>query len=476
MKTEEKIELIQQDIWQAIEDYSKYCKRENTVDNVSKEFVDRLAEDSIKAKKELREMFRRSSAWNEDLDSLVIDGTWTHNTDYDIVEDLGYNILRPVLFPLSERRELVKKAISFFTRPDENCPAAINALKELAPKAYVSGKKKSRIFKDLCKSLGVVDERADSKFQRQYAKLTDELSAKKIDFKLFVSLNPAHFITMSNPKGDSRGSMLISCHSFNDRETKFNNGCTGYARDEVTMIAFTVSDPDNPETLNNRKTTRQLFMYRPGNGLLLQSRLYNTFGGTEGRQIESKIYRKLIQKEISECEDAANSWKTFKYCNNRYDIACDIGFGGYIDWVIKEFNATISIRNDCAKMHKTFTVGSYGLCVTCGKEISRGLYCRSCESKNCNECGEHFNVDQTSTAYNNRGEEVTVCDDCLDKHYVSCDYCHENYHKDYTRKKLDNGDYVCLDCSKRYYQECSKCGKLTYNQDLKDGLCLSCHP
>ncbi len=74
--------------------------------------------------------------------------------------------------------------------------------------------------------------------------------------------------------------------------------------------AYSASDPDKSETLNNRKTTRQIFAYKPKNGLLLQSRLYNTHGGTCGAQAESKLYRDLVQREISELEGVPNLWKT----------------------------------------------------------------------------------------------------------------------------------------------------------------------
>ena len=149
---------------------------------------------------------------------------------------------------------------------------------------------------------GVADNSAGSQFQRLFAQFADELSTRKIDFKLFMSINPAHFVTMSNPKNDRRGTMLTSCHSFNSTAYEYNNGCSGYARDGVTFIVFTVADPEVAETLNNRKTSRQLFMYKPYNGLLLQSRLYNTHGGTRGEQEESKLYRDLVQRELSELE------------------------------------------------------------------------------------------------------------------------------------------------------------------------------
>ena len=64
------------------------------------------------------------------------------------------------------------------------------------------------------------------------------------------------------------------------------------------------ADPDVPETLNNRKTVRQIFAYQPGNGLLLQSRLYNTSGGVRGAHEDSKLYRDLIQRELAELEQA----------------------------------------------------------------------------------------------------------------------------------------------------------------------------
>ncbi len=151
-----------------------------------------------------------------------------------------------------------------------------------------------------------------SELQSALKQLADN-RRKKIDFKLYVSLNPAHFITMSNPKDDKRGDTLTSCHSFNSTSYSYNNGCSGYARDEYTFITFVAADPSNPETLNNRKTMRQIFAYKPGNGLLLQSRLYNTSGGTYGAQEDSKLYRDLVQREISDLEGAPNLWQTYGY-------------------------------------------------------------------------------------------------------------------------------------------------------------------
>ena len=311
--------LLENNIRTALADYRRHTYETDELDDVSDAFIERLAEDALDGKHELRELFRKSQSWDENLQAIVINGNKTHNPDFALVQKLATSILAPanLTFDL-EKQALVERAIYFFSRPnDDFADDYIAAIEELAPNAYAPRKKQSRIFKALCDSLGVTDNSAGSQFQRLFAQFADELSTRKIDFKLFMSINPAHFVTMSNPKRDRRGTMLTSCHSFNSTAYEYNNGCSGYARDGVTFIVFTVADPEVAETLNNRKTSRQLFMYKPYNGLLLQSRLYNTHGGTRGEQEESKLYRDLVQRELSELEGIPNLWKTENYSGNK---------------------------------------------------------------------------------------------------------------------------------------------------------------
>ena len=48
----------------------------------------------------------------------------------------------------------------------------------------------------------------------------------------------------------------------------------------------------------------------------------------------------LIQREISELENVPNLWKTFAYCDNKYiKFETEKGFGGYLDWIYKNFDA-----------------------------------------------------------------------------------------------------------------------------------------
>ena len=462
MEAKEKIALSEENIRRALADYRRHTTQTEVLDEVSDTFIMRLAKDNYYAKQELRELFRKSPVWNEELDALVINGTRTHDPDYSRIKDLAWQILEHPIRTLSEEKyRTLMMAIPFFSEPnldDKGKADAIAAIQALAPNAYAPGKKPTRIFRALCGALEVNDKTCE-RFSYLYAQIADEMTSRKIDFKLFVSLNPAHFITMSNPKYDERGCTLTSCHSFNSTEYHYNNGCSGYARDHYTFIVFTVVDPTNAETLNNRKNMRQIFCYKPGNGVLLQSRLYNDAGGTYREQTESKIYRDLVQREISALEEQPNLWQTFKYCGNgKIQLFSGYGFGGYEDWTYPDFCAKVSIRADHENDYQEFEIGTWGLCISCGRETSNGLYCDECEDGHvCDCCGEHFSEDELYTVHDSDGDTIEVCGYCQDRYYAYCDECGEYYPND-EMVETENG-WVCRDCLERRYVQCYCCDR-----------------
>ena len=275
---------------------------------------------------------------------------------------------------------------------------------------------------------------------------------------------------MSNPKGDHRGTTLTSCHSFNSTEYEYNNGCTGYARDKVSFIAFTVADPADKETLNNRKTTRQVFAYKPGNGLLLQSRMYNTSGGVYGASEDSKLYRDLIQREISMLENVPNLWKTYptvgekSFCVERGD-----GFGGYPDWEYENFDGKVSIRADHEEDFRSLVVGSYGLCVSCGCETSHGVYCEDCKDGrggNYCECCEEYVDEELYSARDRRGNWTEVCENCRDEYYTYCECCGEYWPNDCTTEIDDR--YYCDSCRNEYCSECYECDDYHHTDNMTE--------
>ncbi len=468
MEMHQIIEQAERNIRQALADYGKHTNRTEVLDNVTNAFIKGLAQDSSYAKRNLRELFSKSPVWDESIDALVINGARTHNPDSERILELGNRIL----FSSEQKdHERISRALLFFAHPNDTYwqERGLKALIELAPKAYAPGKKLSRVFKALCKELGVADETAGSEFQRLYAQFADELSTKKICFKLYASINPAHFLTMSNPKGDDRGETLTSCHSFNQTDYEYANGCIGYARDEVTFIVFTVSDPSDPETLNNRKTTRQIFAYRPGNGLLLQSRMYNTSGGTTGAQEESRLYRDLIQREISMLEGAVNLWNTYpSYCgDHEHDVDRGTGFGGYADWTCSDFDGKVSIRKDRADDYEPLEVGTFGRCIRCGCEIDTKLYCEDCDPENefyCDCCRSHC-TGESHGAYNEHGHLIEVCDSCFNRLFTRCEECEEYFPTD-GMLRLANGDLVCEECRYKYCTLCEECDEFYRDDDI----------
>ena len=228
------------------------------------------------------------------------------------------------------------------------------------------------------------------------------------------------------------------------------------------------------------------------------------------------MYRDLVQREISELEGAVNLWKTQSYCGNDFcSIYAGDGFGGYQDWTYREFAAKISLRNDHAEDFEEFSVGTSGLCICCGDEISKGLYCGSCQPDDdeaddddcvCEDCGDE--CDENYAVRNQQGFWVYVCADCrdenytycpecgeyhpneemvrtndgcvcracLDNHYTQCPHC-EEYFKNAELSKADNhGESVkvCEDCRHLLYAECEECGEAFRMDDMQDGLCPDC--
>lgn len=448
----------------ALEDYGRHTEQQEILEDVTDAFIHRLAEDSTFAKHNLRKLFSKSPAWDPDLDAIVINGTRTHEPSRVKIDNIIYEIFFGHAKTLEDaiNFENVRRYFSLTKEEKESEYGlqCLSTLNQMAPHAYHPGKKQSRVFRDFCREVGIADETKGSEFQRLYAQLADEMNSRQINFKLFVSINPAHFLTMSNPKEDERGETLTSCHSFNRDEYDYIAGCSGYARDETSFIVFTVDDPSIPELLNNRKTTRQIFAYRPGSGLLLQSRMYNTEGGVYGKSEITPLYRDLIQRELSDLENTPNLWKTYSSTGDKsYLVKRGKGFGGYLDWECHDFDCHISIRSDCSEDPEPLTVGAYGLCVKCGEETRYGAYCPNHSDQDiviCPICGEMVKTTDTRFAHYD-GREVEVCDECLNEHFVCCDSCSEYYPRNEVME-ID-GEFVCNECAKNTIETCRYCGK-----------------
>lgn len=130
MDIEKVIEKNKRNIWQAIDEYKAHAYNTDVLDDVTDAFVERLAKDNAYAKSELRELFHKSQVWNEELDALIINGTRTHNPNYDRIRNLADKILASAYIGASdEKMRLLNKAVNFFADP--NNPETLNNRKTM---------------------------------------------------------------------------------------------------------------------------------------------------------------------------------------------------------------------------------------------------------------------------------------------------------------------------------------------------------
>ena len=509
---------------QALRDYGAHTSQTDVLDDVTDEFIYRLAADSSYAKQGLRKLFSKSPVWNEELDALVINGTRTHDPDYDRIHRLAMQILEKPFKSLDYDYNDILKAICFFSNPDaseRDRESYIEAIRKLAPKAYTPTKKPSRVFKSLCVALGVADETAGSEFQRLYAQFADELSAKQIGFKLFVSVNPAHFITMSNPKRDSRGATLTSCHSFNSTEYDYNNGCTGYARDETSFIAgrprgrcsptgpaadcccragCTTPPVVSTEPLRIPSSTaiwcsaksRCWKMCRTCGRPTRPSGIRPTSLSQETALAGIRIGHMRTSTAISASALIAmrrpwTRWTSaLAACALSADVQSAMVFtaktasGGYFDEddmrdVRDSRGNWISVCENCRDEYYTYCDECEEYWPNdCVSYIDGVDYCDSCRDEyceRCEECGEWHRRDNMYRAYRN-GNEVWVCEDCRED-YCYCEKCDDLYHcDDMNTVYTPQGELmVCDDCVEDY-DRCPHCEELIEMND--DGTCPNC--
>lgn len=217
---ETKVEQLQRQIKEALFAYTSHAEDGNDLEAIatpSDFFLKKLAKDATENKSSLREMMRKSPAWDEALDAWVINGNRTHEPDFEAIDEWLEELFSPVLYDgkgtisSDDWWAFITCLRNDFDNVDYNYrEEIIKILNDIDKGIYAKGKRKARIVRSMLIHYGLWDESAHSECQRLFALIADELVAKKIKYKLYVSINPAHMITMSNPKFDDRGPMLVS--------------------------------------------------------------------------------------------------------------------------------------------------------------------------------------------------------------------------------------------------------------------------
>ena len=444
-------------------------------------FINRLVDEFIKNKKWLVDLLKKAPSKEEAKEKGLnfwwdpeLYGVWVEAIHVEPDWAKVYQRITD-LIPLEKLNEEILIACHFFTAQTFDKTEFIAALNRVAPGAYAPGKKPSRILKALYSALGIVNDAAGSQFQKEFAAIADMIRPEGLTENILISVNPAHMLTMSNPKlRRDKAPFMVSCHSL-DSSYDYKNGCVGYARDGSSFLLLKAASEHDKEAYYVSKTMRQLYAY--DGYYLLQSRLYNTnsgrdggYGGTEGEQAVNVVYRQIVQKVLTYCEDVANLWKTIRIAEDgQYDdyIAVNGDFEGYHDWEHAYFDCRLCIiqSKDIPENHY-LRIGGAPMCFQCGDDYigtdSTDLLCENCseEYSTCVDCGERFRANELNEVYRN-GWILYVCSDCLGNHYTWCEQCEEYYY--YGEVTEVQGVYLCDDCRDRNCTQCEVCDEYYFD-------------
>lgn len=503
MEKENKKNILADSIREALDEYGiEYDER----------FITEAVKASMNGKEKLRNIFRVSKYWNEEKDSILIPVEFSSVKE----EKKIHGVLCESPFwwknidSVAHTLHLIangetKEAFSF--AKERNLP-------------YKEGQKNTRFLSTLLKDDGQWKD-SDKEMQRSFTELCNTLNGLKAT--LYISVSPAHLLTISNPSGTS----LSSCQSLNS-DYEYKAGNTGLLADDVTFVTFVHSGSEY-----TKKVMRQLYHYK--DGVLLQNRLYTSFtrgdyGGTSGRQDESAIIRHAVQEVLAKGEGLSNHWTTKNYSNSLGIKVKNYG-EGYSDWEVSTNDPRISLLKGYS-LHN-LTIGSPSICFACGDRFNidwkthNGLHCEDCDESArtyCEECGcyheEHYeycthcdepyrrddlhqtaNGEYVCDSCRDRYDYVTcehcgdlvqlddtvttkdneyVCDYCCNHHYTYCDHCGE-YVPDNESTEVKDGDNICDDCIYDHYEQCFDCGEYILKEDALytevDGypLCEDCH-
>ncbi len=356
-------------------------------------------------------------------------------------------------------------------------------------------------------------------YNKLFAALSDSLNPLSEERTAVLSVNYPDFLLMSN------GNSWSNCHTITPRDGyrgQHRAGCLSYAADGVTMLFYTIENPNFNRPYEEKKVTRQVFFYK--NGLLVQERLYpKTHDEDDASDVNSPVsqYRQIVQDIIAKCENDNSGWE--KVSGDSFRITANSNTYMYHDWSsYQRFNFKLADK----VLVTSIRVGGNSYCLKCGKqkttedrsrdEEAASLYCYECDNiKLCKDCGRKIDLrrDKYFKEFNeNTGEMEYYCNDCtfwcsyhdryehkkdtervvaLSTGHVFCDQGirHEiamgriykcsvcgNYELVCGNTRIVNDKAVCENCYRSMsVTQCSKCYKIvTVDGAEQNGWCHSC--
>lgn len=416
------------------------------------EGVNAIVERSIDSKEELIDMLRKHPNWNEERGAVVFKN-YTEIREANFAEACGCIRCAISYFDYNNKYEKIIYNLTTKITSSEVTEEMLEYIKE-HKESYGEfrirkGQKITKVFRKMLDA-GIKEDKKyrndDSLFtyiEREYAKFADYTKPAELKRNLYLSINPADFLLMSN------GNSWSSCHYFDGCH---RGGTLSYALDRSSMILFTTEAKENIYDVLERKINRQVYCYQ--NAQLLQSRLYPSYNDLN----KAKLYRNLVEEIICECTGMDNLWFV-RSDVNKFNVD-SYGDLHYPDWHYSDYNTRFCINKGFINDDLTsIKVGSDGACPVCGDAIeeSESFHCYSHGNNRteCACCGEWYDSDDCEEFYIN-GEWVNVCWRCReDDRIIWCARC-DSWHYEENMTVTVDGHMLCTSCIE-YVSQCDHC-------------------
>lgn len=494
-----------------------------------------IAKNAFEAKTKLREKFKKSEFWHEDLQAVVIPNfTFNIIPDYKEVKKSVNTIMRKVKDKSEDMCSLYYACQEIL--PDRIYKNGVYLNDDIADRfercapgfKYHPGAKVTRFYRNVMDAIKVGEVYSD--YEKTFAVLSDAASPAERKRTLVLSLNVLDFLTMSN------GNSWTSCHNVEKRGC-YHGGTLSYALDETTAILYTL-DPDVDTTQriwNIPKINRQLFMF--GDDFVVESRLYPE--PDEGVTVPQLALRAVHHKFIKEFYSKIMDKKFIEYSNPYSAIYERVRSSGlhYRDYEYERYRCG-AMHSDSDDNSERITIGAFYPDIVTGRENrdhevltreARGisqypLAYEDCESNylinsdedvveyegriyaqcNCTWCdteelycpddiavevdgyyytpkyiADNFVMCDKCGEYERADDVIYVgdtcyCRECRDTYLVRCDHCGEWYEE--SDGVYVDGEYICENCVESETTTCSVCGERHFRDYFPEGstVCEDC--
>ena len=380
-------------------------------------------------------------------------------------------------------------------------------------------------------------------YDRCFAELSDAVNPINIKRRFILSCHPVDYLLMSNGNSWASCHTIDKHNTKQENYNGcYSSGTMSYLLDGASLVSYELPEttPENNDFELEEKVLRQ--MYHIGEEKFVQGRLYPQSNDRAAEDVYTTL-RKTTQKIVAQMFGYENMWETEKGTDILRQFTESYGthykdYTAYDSCTLSRLAGSHNIERikighdpiciECGQEHScnewiTCCSAGNNICHSCGRScdeddlhyIDGNWYCDDCcdydvgyedytldeveyvrirgtafeesysvtylESNctRCDDCGEYMFNDEAVDAINVDGEEIIVCQDCIETgDYYYCECCDRYTHYNYGQTTSD-GTFICDDCAKTEGGVCEKCGcfelKVDMCQTETGYLCSDCH-